>query len=117
MDRKAWENRITEACRIAGTYLPQYEAVIETLARILETRDGALAEFEADGSKVTVRTEYRGAKVLKKHPAIAVAHECNQQALAYWKELGLTPSGFKKLEQGDSKKGGGFEELLSGLEI
>ena len=53
-----------------------------------------------------------------KNPALVIINECNQQALAYWRDLGLTPAGFKKLGNDTSakaKQNGSFEELLSGI--
>ena len=118
MDKNGWKLQIIEACERAGTNMPQYDGVIETLAQILETRDAAQAEFEADGGQVTIRTEYRGAQVLKKHPAIAVVHDCNTQALAYWKELGLTAKAFHAMQKdGFQKKEAGFGELLKNIGI
>lgn len=117
MKQKAWKKKITEACEEAGTYLPQFDGVIDSLAKILEMRDGAQAEFEAAGSKVTVRTVYRGAEVLKKHPAVAVIHECNTQALAYWRDLGLTTKGYVAVtgeRPNEEKERDSFAEMLSG---
>ena len=56
---------------------------------------------------------------LVKNPALVIINECNQQALAYWRDLGLTPSGFKKLgnDMASKKTEGSFEDLLSGIGI
>lgn len=117
MKKAEWKTEILKACDQAGTNAPYYESVIDTLAEILEVRDIARDEFVAAGSKVTVHTEYRGAEVIKKHPAVAIMYDCNQQALAYWRDLGLTPSGFKKLEGIATRKEekDAFSELLGGI--
>ena len=117
MKKAEWKTEILKACDQAGTNAPQYESVVDTLAEILEVRDIARDEFVADGSRVTVHTEYRGAEVIKKHPAVAIMYDCNQQALAYWRDLGLTPSGFKKLDGAVKKheETDAFSELLGGL--
>ena len=49
-----------------------------------------------------------------KNPVLVMEMELNTQALSYWRDLGLTPSGLKKLNADAIKdKGvGSFEKLL-----
>ena len=117
MKREEWQSQITNACKEAGTYQPHYNAVIETLAGILEKRDKAEAQFYDSGGNVVVAHTNKGGNTnIVKNPALVVYMELNTQARAYWRDLGMTPSGFKKLngEVITTKvmPGGGFEKLL-----
>lgn len=120
MNAKTWENKIKQTCQQAGTYKPYFDLVIEQLAQILETRDNALDQFhETHDKPVILYTNKGGYTNARKNPALQMLNECNQQALAYWRDLGLTPNGYKKLtgETIDEKKGGTFEAMLEKLEI
>lgn len=115
MTKSRWKSRIKKACEDAGTYRPFFDAVIETLATILEKRDDALAVFEKTGGNVIVsHTNKSGATNLEQHPALRLANDLNRDALAYWRDLGLTPAGLKKLnaEVVEDKSAGNFERLL-----
>ena len=52
-----------------------------------------------------------------KNPALVIINECNQQALAYWRELGLTPAGYKKLKPEEADKDTSFEDVLSRIGV
>lgn len=118
MKEKAWKNRIQKACEEIGTYKPEFDPVIETLASIMEIRDEAVKKYnESGGEPVIEYTNKGGHTNLRKNPALQIINESNQEALAYWRDLGLTPSGFKKLDGTVVKKEGRFEDILSGLGI
>lgn len=107
----AWKNRITKACIEAGTYKPQFEEAIKTLSEILEKRDAANQAYKEYGSFPVIKhTNKGGATNLAKNPALVLWDELNKSALAYWRDLGLTPSGYKKI-MGDQPK----EETPSAL--
>lgn len=117
MKREEWKAKIEEACTAAGTYKTQYEDVIDTLAGILEKRDKAEAQFYDTGGNVVVAHTNKGGNTnIVKNPALVVYMDLNTQALAYWRDLGLTPSGLKKLN-GDAltarATADGFEKLLA----
>ena len=115
MDRTEWKKRIEEACKDANTYQPYFDSVIDTLAIIMEARDSAQAEFEADGCLATVEyTNKAGATNIETNPAVRLINEYNRDALAYWRDLGLTPAGYKKLTADvvEKKEGGSLEKLL-----
>lgn len=100
MTKKKWREKITEACIAAGTYRPFFEEVIETLADILNKRDGAQAQYKKSGSLPVIRHVNKGGNSnLEKNPVLLVVNDLNRDALAYWRELGLTPSAFKKLNE------------------
>ena len=120
MTKTKWRNKIKKACTEAGTYQKYFDHVIDTLAGILETRDKAQEKFEiSGGNPVIVHTNKAGAQNVVKNPALCVVMECNTQALAYWRDLGLTPIGLKRLgEKGIIKDdGGGLAAALADLGI
>jgi len=105
MKRNAWQKRITEATRQAGTYKPYFEAAIETLAAILEKRDEAEKYYKESGSvPIVEHTNKGGATNMEQNPALRLINDLNTSALQYWRELGLTPSGLHRLNS-DAVKG------------
>ena len=83
---------------MAGTYQPCFDPVIETLAGIMELRDAAQEKFEQlGGATVVAHTNKGGSTNIIKNPALAVLMDCNTQALAYWRELGLTSRAYKMM--------------------
>ena len=100
MRKAAWKKKIKQSCEEAGTYQPCFEATIDILAGIMELRDNAQERFEALGGNTVVKhTNKGGATNIVKNPALVVIMECNTQALAYWRELGLTPRGFQAVQE------------------
>ena len=101
MNKSDWKNRITESCESAGTYRAFFDDIIETLAGILERRDMAIETFEKTGGNVIVKhTNKGGSTNLEQNPALRLVNDLERDALAYWRELGLTPSAYKKMTGG-----------------
>lgn len=119
MIQEEWRKKIQEACETAKTYRPFFDPVIDQLAQMLEMRDNALAMYKKSGnSPVITHTNKAGHTNMAKNPALVVINECNQQALAYWRDLGLTPAGYKKLNTGElSEHDNTFEEMLAKVGI
>ena len=88
MKKQEWIEEIKRAAADAGTYKNYFDAVIDTLADILEKRDLAA---EQAGEKLASGTH--------RNPLMVIWNDLNKSALAYWKELGLTPAGLKKLNE------------------
>lgn len=88
-----------------GTYRPSFDSVIDTLAAILEQRDEAYEAYIEDGRAMIERISDRGAKNMVKNPRLSLWMDLNTQALAYWKELGLTPAGLKRIDDSVMKNG------------
>ena len=114
MTRKEWAFLIETACKEAGTYRSFFDSVIDTLAGIMETRDNAQEKFDALGGETIVKhTNKGGATNIVKNPALVVLMDCNAQALNYWRDLGLTPAGYKRLNAEVVKEEkGSLENLL-----
>ena len=121
MTQKGWKSKIKKSCEAAGTYRPFFDAVIDTLAGIMARRDKALESFENSGEDVIVEhTNKAGSTNYEQNPALRMVNDLNRDALAYWRDLGLTPAGFKRLNEStlkieDGKKGLG--DVLSELGI
>lgn len=119
MKRQAWKKRIILAAQDAGTYQPFFDAVIDTLAGILEKRDEAERLYEASGASPIVKhTNKGGATNLEQNPALRLINDLNRDALQYWRELGLTPAGFKKISDDTMRPDGpsALDRILNNLE-
>ena len=119
MEQKKWKTRIKKACREAGTYQPYFDNAIDTLAAILEKRDQVEDQYIISGSEpVIYHTNQGGNENLVKNPCLVLWDELNKSALAYWRDLGLTPAGLKRLKEDALKeKQAGFGELLKDIGI
>lgn len=119
MEKAEWMRKIKAACKKAGTYQPQFTYIIETLAQIMEDRDKVHEQYVSTGSHPTIiHTNKAKEQNVVKNPMLVMELDLNAQALAYWKELGLTPGGLKKLNGEvvkDQKTSGGLEKILEGL--
>ena len=100
MKAAAWEKSIIEQCKAVGTMKPAFKATISTLADILEQRDATYQQFVQEGSRLVIeRVSDRGAVNSAKNPLYVIWNELNSQALAYWRDLGLTPKGLKAISE------------------
>lgn len=117
MTKLQWKKQIEESCKEAGTYQPFFDGAIETLAMILEQRDKIHKQYVAEGSNPTVirHTDRSNEKNIAKNPLLLLENDLNAQALAYWKELGLTMKSWKELKNQINQNVGGLEDLLKGL--
>lgn len=115
MTAAEWKKKIKAACRKAGTYKPFFDSVITTLSEIMEKRDKAQEIFDMSGGNIMIsHTNKAGATNIETNPAVRLINEYNRDALAYWRDLGLTPAGYKKLTADvvEKKEGGSLEKLL-----
>lgn len=118
MDKTEWKEQIKLQTQAAGTYRAEFTPTIDALAEILEQRDRAYEQFVDEGSQVVVvHTLDRGAENTKKNPLLQVWMDLNAQALAYWRDLGLTPSGLKKINEKlmDKPKKSALAEAMKAL--
>ena len=106
MKQAGWKKKIINACQEAGTYRDFFLPVIETLAAVLEKRDAAQELFDRDGGEMIVEhTNKGGATNREQNPLLRLINDLNRDALAYWRDLGLTPAGLKRIdEQGLKQK-------------
>ena len=104
MDAILWKERITDSCKSAGTYQTFFDDLIEILADIMERRDIALGQWKKTKKTLANYTNKGGNKNTVVHPQLKVVQDCESSALAYWRELGLTPASFKKLTETEVKQ-------------
>lgn len=118
MKAATWKKKIIESCRAAGTYREFFMPVVDTLADILEKRDNAQDAFaKLGGNTIVVHTNKAGAQNLEQNPALRLINDLNRDALAYWRDLGLTPAGLKKIDENamKAKKKSSLAEALREL--
>ena len=117
MAEKQWKTKIKTACKAAGTYQKYFDTIIGTLAAIMERRDAVTESYRESGSMPLVEfTNKNGATNLVKNPMLTLINDLDRDALAYWRDLGLTPAGLKKInEQAVKRSKSALEEALSGL--
>lgn len=119
MTAARWNKIIQEQAIAIGTYKPAFDPVIADLAAILEQRDAAMKQFKAEGKHLMVKKiSDRGAENMVRNPLITLWDELNKTALAYWRDLGLTPKGLKAIDDAamKPKKASGLAEVLAELE-
>ena len=91
-------------CESAGTYRPAFDNTINALAGILARRDEIEWQYEADGCEpVLIHTNKVGDEIARPNPLLTIWNSLNTTALSYWKELGLTPSGLRKIDESAMK--------------
>lgn len=120
MNAAQWRPKIKKQCEAMGTFQPAFNSAIDALAKILEQRDAALTQFKQEGSVLIIqKVSDRGAVNTAVNPLVRLIDTLNNTALSYWRELGLTPSSFRKMTGSSApaeEKKGGLAEVLRSLE-
>lgn len=100
MDKEDWKNLIIDQMLKKGLDEEIENPNIETLAEIMAERDETYTAYHKSGGNPVIKhTNKGGATNLEKNPLLRVWIDLNQLSLTYWRELGLTPSSFKKLTE------------------
>lgn len=119
MTGKQWKTLLDRQLSSLGQKEKVYESVVSTLADILEQRDAVYEQYQAEGCQpVKEYTNKGGATNIVKNPLLVLWDDLNKSALAYWRELGMTPSSYKKMT-GDApkkEKAGGLASALQAIE-
>lgn len=118
MDAKKWKTVIKRQVKSIDFDPKKYEAIIQTLSDILEQRDAVYEQYIDEGAQPVVEyTNKGGATNTTKNPLLILWNDLNGQALTYWRELGLTPSSYKKMvgTQPKDKKTSALVEALKSL--
>ena len=106
MTKKLWKAKIKAACIEAGTYKAFFQIVIDELADILDRRDAAKELYNKDPRPVIEFKNTLGAENIVKNPLLMLIEDMNKNALAYWRDLGLTPAGLRKLNERTFRESG-----------
>ena len=105
MKKRAWKTKIKKACRDAGTYMPYFDAPIDALAGILECRDQVEELYREEGEgPIVEKKKKNGSTNMVKNPLLVTWDDLNKSALTYWRDLGLTPAGLKKIREDTFRK-------------
>lgn len=105
MTKNKWKTVIMQQLSALSLQDDSYNSVIESLAAVLEQRDKTHTEFRKSGGKSVIEyTNKGGSTNMTKNPLLVLWDELNKTALAYWRELGLTPSAYKKITGEGAKK-------------
>ena len=119
MTEKGWKTDIRKACEEVGTYKECFFPMMDTLAWILAERDKAIQDYIKGGrERVIEHTNKNGSTNEAQNPILRLINDYNRDALSYWRELGLTPAGLKKLNEAAMKneeKGSNLEKALAKL--
>lgn len=111
MTKNKWKSLILTQMAALHVQNDAYISVVEALAGILEQRDKTFREFKDSGGRSVIEyTNKGGSTNMTKNPLLVLWDDLNKSALAYWRELGMTPSSFKKMTGGTL-----VEEKESGL--
>ena len=112
MTKEAWKKRIKHACQEAGTYRECFDSIVTSLAEILEARDKVRKYYIDSGAEpIVMRTNKGGFTNMEKNPILVVYDDMNNTAMAYWRELGLTPKSLKAIDE-KAMKGGTKKNTL-----
>lgn len=116
MTAEEWTKLITRQTKAVNTYQPAFKNVIDGLAKILAQRDAVYQQFLDEGAvSVIERVSDRGARNSAPNPLLVLWKDLNASALAYWRDLGLTPAGLKRINESAMQKkqtGSALEEAL-----
>lgn len=117
MKKTAWKTKIKNACIAAGTYKDYFELVIDELAGILERRDAAAELYDDDPRPIIEYTNKAEATNIVKNPLLMLIDDMNKTAMNYWRDLGLTPAGLRRINEQalkeQSKKGNSLLDKLA----
>lgn len=119
MTKNKWKLLILAQMTALHVQNDAYVSVVEALAGILEQRDKTFREFKASGGcSVIEYTNKGGSTNMTKNPLLVLWDDLNKSALAYWRELGMTPSSFKKMTGGTlaEEKESGLVAALKSIE-
>ena len=119
MDKKKYKSRIVRSMKALGIYRAEFLPIIERTAGLYVLRDKFAQEFEDSGGEAVVEdTNKAGATNGIKNPRLVALNEIDAQLIIHERELGLTASALKKInEQGlKVKKASSLSEVLKNLD-
>lgn len=119
MNSKEWRKKIKKACETVGTYQPSFDDVIDTLSAMLEERDRIYLQYVEEGSlPLVLVVSDRGQVNWRDNPLLTTWRSLNRDILQYWRDLGLTPAGLKKIvdESMNKNEESALDKVLASLE-
>ena len=117
MKADTYKRNIIADMKEVGTYKPEFNKTIETLANMYVDLDTARAQFEKSGGNMIVKhTNKSGATNLVKNPFYVIIENLESSILQYNRELGLTPKGLKNINEKEMTTKKKKSKLVSALE-
>ena len=113
MKSNYYKKKIKKALENLGVYKAEFNLVIDKLSDIMEEYDEA-AEMVKEKGRYCQHTNKGGATNDSLNPAALTMRQCRTDALAYLRDLGLTPAGLRKLDK-EEKNTGGIMDALAKL--
>lgn len=105
MNKSEWKKVIEGQIKFDKEYIPSFQTTITILSEMLEERDRVYQTYLDSGAQPVVNfTSDRGSINLKQNPLLRQWQELNTAALAYLRDLGITPAGLRKLQGQFEKK-------------
>lgn len=99
MEFKKVKRDLIKKMKSVGTYDKSFDEIINLTANILIDLETAKQNFESSGSKMVVmHTNKNGSKNLVKNPFYLSIEKLRDDSILYLRELGLTPTGLKKIK-------------------
>ena len=117
MKADTYKKKIIADMKEVGTYKPEFNKIVETLANMYVDLDTARAQFEKSGGNMIVKhTNKSGATNLVKNPFYVIIENLESSILQYNRELGLTPKGLKNINEKEMTTKKKKSKLVSALE-
>ena len=115
-EQEKYAENIVKRMKAVGTYRKEFSPTIERLAALYVQRERIETQFKESGENaVILHTNKAGATNAAKNPFLTARDEVYTQLLSHERELGLTPSGLKKLNEAElhpRKQASGFAAAL-----
>lgn len=97
---KGFRDKIRRACQGVGTYKEEFETLIWRLAETYVRMQDCKREFQRSGGQIIIKhTNKSGAANPIKNPLLVELDNLQKNALEIEKELGLTPSALKRINE------------------
>ena len=114
---RQYKNEIVKRMQAIGTYREEFLPTIDRLAMLYCQRDKLELQYsESGGNPVIMHTNKAGATNPTKNPFLTARDEVYSQLLSHERELGLTPSALKKMNEQalrSPNKASGFAAALT----
>ena len=106
MTQKQHANDIVKKMKALNVYRPEFEHAIDGLARALVDQERTIDLFDKSGGQIMIRhTNKAGATNAVKNPFYLAIEALRQDIIVYLRELGLTPSALKRINESGLKQG------------
>lgn len=103
--QKQYENDIVKKMKALKVYKPEFELTITGLAKALVMQDSSEELFEKSGGQIMIKhTNKAGATNAAKNPFYLALETLRQDIIIYLRELGLTPSALKRINESSLKQ-------------